>query len=373
MSCRNDIKLLDKARERAVWIALSANVSMAVVKLVSAHYSSSRVLTSEGLHSVADIVNSVMLLIGLWSARKPADDTHPYGYGKDSYFWSFMAAVFMLGVISTGSMALGYERIINPSDTLDLRIALAGLGIAIIVESIAVSFAVYALLAGATITLKRKAGIMDLGRAFRETDNPTAKLVFVEDLMALIGAIIAIVFIWLAGYSGSSFYDGIGAIIIGVMLGILALLIAIENRDKLIGESASETITKDIERAAMNCPPVRGIAELKTMVIGPNQILVNLTVELDPDLDIEEMDALTAELERNICKAVPQVKELFIEVIADRDDMGDFDETAGAKKRGGGKGGVVTVDVDPAIKPIKKKAAGKEKEGARVKKSKTGK
>jgi cation diffusion facilitator family transporter len=313
------IKKLDKTRLRAVYAALTANIVIAIVKWVTALMSDSAALLSEAFHSSADSINSIVLLIGIWSARKPPDDEHPYGYGKDTYFWSLMAAIFMLGVISTGSVFTGYQKVVEGDKIENFTYAYIGLVISLAFEAVAVYYATHSLLVGLSTQLNRKVKLREIFYAFRVSETPSVKLVFVEDLMAFTGALVALIAIMLVNFTGIHAIDGYGAMVIGIMLGIMALVLANENRGKLIGTSAPDRIEEDIYLAAMNDPPVREVADLKTMVIGPNRLLVHMTIELDPDTQVDEMDDITADLERKIIKKVPQVTDCFIEVIADED------------------------------------------------------
>jgi len=312
MSRRSQIIESEKIAEKAVWIALSANLTIMAVKGISGYMSGSTALISETLHSLADSLNSAFLLFGMWSAKKPPDMEHPYGYGKDAYFWSLIAAIFMIGVISTGSIFLGYHKVTSSEEMEDINIAIYGLIISLVLEGVALYYAVRGL-RGAH---RKNGGIVS---AFREADAPLTKLVFIEDSLAFTGVLIALVSVGAVYITGIHAIDGVAAIIIGFVLAALAIMLAKENREKLIGASGGAELEKEIYKSAMNFPPVRDVADLTTMLVGPNKLIAHMTIELDPGTSVEKVDDITRDLERKIIKDVPEVANCYIEVIADED------------------------------------------------------
>jgi len=311
---------LEKYRSRAVYAALTANVCIAVLKWLTFFMSGSTAVYSEALHSSADIFNSVFLLIGVWSSRKPADNEHPYGYGKDAYFWALIASIFMLGVISTSSITTGYQSAVQGKPIGNEMMAIVGLLVSILLESIAVSIALSGLLRSVSLQTGKPATYRHMVQAFHKTDSPALKLVMLEDTLSLGGALIALVAVLLVKFVGIHSIDGIGALLIGFLLGGMAIILGYENRSKLIGASATDDIERNIYVTAMNYPPVRDIVDMKTMVMGPNRVIAHLKIELDPNISVAKMDKMTVKLEKLIIKQVPQVTDCFIEVAADKDD-----------------------------------------------------
>jgi cation diffusion facilitator family transporter len=316
-----ELQRLDKYRSRAVYAALTANVCIAFIKWLSYYMSGSTAVFSEALHSSADSVNSVFLLIGIWSSSKPPDNKHPYGYGKDAYFWALIASIFMLGVISTTSVTQGYESAVHGKRITNDVLAMLGLLVSILLESIAVSVALSGLIGSVSVQSGRPTSYRHIVAAFHKAESPALKLVMLEDALSLGGAIIAFVAVLLVRLIGIHSIDGIGAMIIGFGLGGMAMVLAYENRSKLIGASATDDIERSIYVTTMNYPPVRDIVDMKTMVMGPNRVIAHLRIELDPTISVAKMDKMTVKLEKLIIKNVPQVTDCFIEVIADKDDL----------------------------------------------------
>jgi cation diffusion facilitator family transporter len=317
---KTSIKDLEKYRSRAIYAALTANVCIAVLKWLTFLMSGSTAVYSEALHSSADTFNSIFLLIGVWSSSKPADNEHPYGYGKDAYFWALIASIFMLGVISTSSVTTGYESAVQGKAIGNETLAIIGLLVSILLESIAVYIALTGLIRSVSLQTGKPATYRHLIQAFHKAESPALKLVMLEDSLSLGGALIALVAVLLVKTLGIHSIDGIGALLIGLLLGGMAIILGYENRSKLIGASATDDIERNIYVTAMNYPPVRDIVDMKTMVMGPNKVIAHLKIELDPNISVAKMDKITVKLEKLIIKQVPQVTDCFIEVAADKDD-----------------------------------------------------
>jgi cation diffusion facilitator family transporter len=306
---------------RAVRIAFAANLTILAVKAVSAYITGSAALFSETLHSLADSMNSVFLIVGLQLAMRPPDRKHPFGYGKETYFWSFMAAMFMLGVISVSSIYRGYEQVAHSKAIENIDVAIAGLVISVCLESVAVYFAVQ----GLTRCANQTAGVCTKNpfKAFFSVHDPTLKLIFVEDFTALVGVLIALVAIGMLNLTGIHELDGYASITIGIVLGILAVFLARENREKLLGLAADEGTERRISHIAMSQPGIKDVLSVRTMFMGTNKMIVHLVVEFEPDIRLEKLDDLMQNVEKRIKEHVPSVLECFIEPVPDLDAIHD--------------------------------------------------
>jgi cation diffusion facilitator family transporter len=315
-----------QSSRKAVWVALAANLSIFMVKAVGAWISGSSAMFSEALHSLADMFNSIFLLVGLYLALRPADDEHPFGYGKEVYFWSFMASIFMLGVTSMGSIYKGYHSLTDPQYITDLGLSMAALGVSILVEI----YAVYVAMTGVVRDVGVSAKGFDLiPKAFRNVGrvaNPTVKFVFFEDLIALAGVLLAALALTLVELTGSTLFDGIVSILIGLLLGGMALMLAKENREMIIGQAAPDSLEQEIGDTALSVDLVTDVHDLKTMYVGPQDLLVNMEIEVSPDTTVEEMDDIVEHVEEQIRRKVPSVKHISIEVMPD-DHIQDWQKT----------------------------------------------
>lgn len=316
---RRDTAKLEEARLHAIIAALAANIALIGVKAVSAYLSNSAAVFTSVLQSISDSMVSVFVLIGYYSARKPPDERHPYGYGKDAYFWSLVAALVMLGIIASAAIREGIQEVLVPDPDRNISLAVSVLGVALAIEAAAVGVAVRGLRADALVAGLPPLGVFRTMLNFRRAESPAVKIVFVEDFMGFTGVLVTMVALSLSAIPGLGLLDGFGAIIIGSTLGILALVMAVEYRSKLIGVAADRRIDLAIRRVALADPPIRDVADLTTMVVGPGRILAHLTVELDPKTSVTKAADITMALRRKIVREVRGISECYIEVIADED------------------------------------------------------
>jgi len=306
---------------RPVRIAFAANIGIFIVKAAAAYMTGSAAMFSETLHSLADSMNSVFLILGIYLASRPADRTHPFGYGKEVYFWSFVAAMFMLGVVSVSSIYRGFDQITHETTVVNINIALIALAISMGLEAVAVSFAIQ----GLTRCANQMGGVCTNNpiKAFRAVNDPTLKLIFVEDTVALFGVGIALGFIAVVRETNIHVFDGYASIIIGLVLGVLAIFLAMENRQKLIGAAADEVTEKRIAEIALQEPGIKGVLSVKTMFMGSNRMIVHLLVESAREIKLEKLDDLMQNVERRIKQEIPMVVDCFIEPVADMDESHD--------------------------------------------------
>jgi cation diffusion facilitator family transporter len=295
----------------AVVGALFANALIAVLKLVAAFITGSSGMMAEALHSVADTTNQVFLLLGLRFYRRPASKKHPFGYGKERFFWSFIAAIFIFGVGSTYAIYEGVIKLKSPHAPEKLAWAYWVLAFSFLLETASISLAIYQ-----EVKEARSENLSFLAY-LRESKDPTAKTVLFEDSAALVGIVIAAVGLYLtehhAGPGGGAYWDGVASILIGVVLAIVAFALARTSRALLLGEAASAKTVRKLREAIESHPNVVKVVELLTMHLAPKQILVNAHVNLRDDLMTNEIERTNEEIETLIQEAEPKVKIIFLE------------------------------------------------------------
>jgi cation diffusion facilitator family transporter len=295
----------------AVVGALFANGLIAVLKLAAAFVTGSSGMMAEALHSVADTTNQVFLLLGLRFYRRPASQKHPFGYGMERFFWSFIAAIFIFGVGSTYAIYEGVVKLKHPHAPENLFWAYLVLGISFVLESASIALAIYQELKEA-----RSEGL-SFFQYLRESKDPTAKTVLFEDSAALLGIVIAGTGLYLtehhAGPGAGSYWDGLASILIGVVLAIVAFVLARTSRALLLGEAASPKAVQAIKDAIESHPNVVKVVELLTMHLAPKQILINAHVNLRDDLMTNDIERTIEEIEQVIKKAEPKVEMIFLE------------------------------------------------------------
>ncbi|MEP6743043.1 MAG: cation diffusion facilitator family transporter [bacterium] len=295
----------------AVVGALFANAVIAVLKLAAAFVTGSSGMMAEALHSVADTTNQIFLLLGLRFYRRPASKKHPFGYGKERFFWSFIAAIFIFGVGSTYAIYEGVVKLKHPHAPENLFWAYLVLGLSFLLESASISLAIYQELKEA-----RSEGL-SFFQYLRESKDPTAKTVLFEDSAALLGILIAATGLYLtehhAGPGAGSYWDGLASILIGVVLAVVAFALARTSRALLLGEAASAKTVQAIKQAIESHPNVIKVVEILTMHLAPKQILINAHVNLRDDLVTSQIERTIEEIEQLIRKAEPKVEMIFLE------------------------------------------------------------
>lgn len=303
----------------AVIGALFANGLIAILKFIAAVITGSSGMMAEALHSVADTTNQVFLLLGLRFYKRPASEKHPFGYGKERFFWSFIAAIFIFGVGATYAIYEGIEKLRHPHAPTNLNWAYWVLGISFVLETGSIGLAIYQ-----EVKEARHEGLT-FGEYLRESKDPTAKTVLFEDSAALIGIVIAATGLVLTEYqvggSAGAYWDGMASIVIGLVLAVVAFVLARSSRGLLLGEAANPKVLQAIKKAIESHPNVERVVELLTMHLAPKQILINAHVKLRPNLVTNDVVSSIEEVEKRIKQAEPKVEMIFLEVA--RDDQRD--------------------------------------------------
>jgi cation diffusion facilitator family transporter len=293
---------------KTVYVALAANAGIAVAKGVGGAISGSSAMLAEAAHSVADTTNQVLLLAALRLSERKPNAQHPFGYGKERFFWSFMAAIFIFVSGSLFSIYEGVERILSGSEESGSAvIPFIVLAVALVLEGSSLIRATRQTHAEAR-RLRRP-----LARHVRQSRDPTTKTVVFEDSAAVVGVLLAAAGLALTHVTGSATYDGAASVAIGLLLAIVALGLGRDTYGLLIGEAALPEEREAIERAICDHSGVDELLELMTMAMGPQSILVAARLDVAPELDSDAVEALASDLERAIREAVPEVEHVFID------------------------------------------------------------
>ncbi|CAN5831522.1 cation diffusion facilitator family transporter [soil metagenome] len=295
----------------AVLGALFANGLITILKFIAAVFTGSSGMMAESLHSLADTTNQVFLLLGLRFYKRPASEKHPFGYGKERFFWSFIAAIFIFGVGATYAIYEGIEKIRHPHEIENLAWAYWVLGISFVLEAGSIGLALYQ-----EVKEAHHEGL-SFSQYLEESKDPTAKTVIFEDSAALLGIVLAAAGLLLGQYKVPPYqgvmWDGIASVAIGVVLAIVAFSLARFSRGLLLGEAAIPKDVEKIRQAMESHPSVNEVVELLTMHLAPKQILVNAHINLKDDLTNKQIVESISEIEKNIKKAEPKVDMIFLE------------------------------------------------------------
>ena len=291
---------------KAVFAALFANLGIAIAKFVGFVITGSAGLLAEAAHSVADTGNQALLLLGGRRARREADAEHPFGYGRERYFWAFVVALVLFSMGGLFALYEGISKLRDPHEVESLGVAIGILVFAIILES-------YSLRTAHREAVRHKAKGMSWWRYIRTAKQPELPVVLLEDVGAEIGLFFALGGVLLAHFTGEPRWDAIGSIAIGILLVVIAVLLAIEMKGLLIGESATEADVRKIESRLASAPQVQRLINLRTEHLGPDELLVAAKVEFAPELSMEQLAAAINGAEEAVRAAVPAARLVYIE------------------------------------------------------------
>lgn len=289
----------------AIYGAIGANVAIAATKFTVAGITGSSAMLSEGVHSAVDTFNGVLLLVGLKLSQRPATAEHPFGHGKELYFWSLMVAVLIFGLGGGVSFYEGIQHIRNPEPMTDPTWNYIVLGAAMLFEGI--SFG---------IALKQFRG-ESRGRPFwnalHSSKDPTTYTVLAEDSAALVGLLVAAIGIFLSHELNIPELDGAASVVIGLLLAGVAVLLVRESRGLLIGEGIRPETAREIRRIATAQPSVHDVGQILSMYIGPEEVLVTLDLHFEDGTRTDDAAAAMTVIQKEVREKFPTIKRLFIE------------------------------------------------------------
>jgi cation diffusion facilitator family transporter len=293
---------------RAVLWALAVNLAIAVTKFVAFLVSGSSSMLAESVHSVADTFNQVLLIIGDNRSDRSATEEHPFGYGREVYFYGFVVAVMLFGVGGLFSIYDGVEKITHPAELDNAVVAFAVLGVSAVLESFSLRTALREV--NKHRTVRTFAG---LARFVRRTKAPELVVLVLEDSAALLGLFCAFLGVLLSVLTHDGVWDGAGSVAIGILLACAAFVVARETKSLLLGESAGPETTGRIIAATESGPEGFRVIHLRTVHMSPDTILVAAKIAVAADLSAERLVTGIDAAERRIRDAVPQVQTIYLE------------------------------------------------------------
>ena len=289
---------------RTLVIALLANLGIAISKFVAAALTGSSAMLTEGVHSVVDSTNQLLLMWGRRAAKKPPDKLHPFGYGRELYFWSFVVAVLVFALGAGVSVYEGIIHIMEPEPAVSPLVAYAVLLVAFLLEgwSTLEAFADF----------RKAKGELGWFQAVRLSKDPPAFIVLLENGAAMAGIVAAAIGLALSQLTHDPFYDGAASVVIGAILGLTALLLAYESKGLLIGEAADPTLVESLHALACGQSGVVGVGDVLTVHSSPDQVTVMMNVDFRDDLPAGEVERIVCRVEEEAQERWPQVRRLFV-------------------------------------------------------------
>lgn len=289
----------------AIYASIGANLVIATTKFIAAALSGSSAMLAEGVHSTVDSADGFLLLLGLHRSRRPADEMHPFGYGKELYFWTLIVAVIFFAVGGGVSSYEGIRRLMHPEPLADPTWSYVVLGVAAVFDgtSFTIAYRQFA---------KTRGGV-GLWTAMRRSRDPSVFTVVLEDLADLTGIAFAFLGVFFGHRLGNPSLDGVATVGVGLVLGAVALFLIVQCKELLIGEGATRDLIARLHRVVVRDPAVRDVRRSLTMYFGPHDLLVGLGIVFDPALDAAQVAAAIDRVGGRLREEIPDVRHLCIE------------------------------------------------------------
>lgn len=291
--------------KKVIFAALIGNGLISVTKFAAAAFTGSSAMLSEGIHSLVDTGNQVLLLYGIKRAAKPADEDFPFGYGKEVYFWSFIVAILIFALGGGISIYEGIKNLQHPEAISNPLINYIVLGLAMVFEGFAWWFAFR--------EFARQKGKWGYLEAIQRAKDPTIFVVLFEDSAAMLGLVVAFAGVALSQYTGILIFDSLASITIGLILVGTAIWLAYETKGLLIGESANHTVVQEIKAIVNDQPSIEHVNEVLTMHMGPDFILANISADFTDGETADQIESTIAAIDRAVKDSHPEIKRVFIE------------------------------------------------------------
>ena len=289
---------------RTLLIAFAANLGVAVAKFIAAAITGSSAMLTEGIHSVVDSANQLLLIHGRKQARKPADAQHPFGYGRELYFWSFVVAVLVFSIGAGVSIYEGVIHILEPEPAVSPIIAYTVLVAAFLLEGWSTIAAFQ--------EFRAAKGALGWIAAVRRSKDPPTFIVLLENGAAMTGIVVAAIGVGLAQITGNPVFDGVASIIIGLILAVTAFVLAVESKALLIGEAAEPELVERLRGAAEGVAGITAIGDILTIHTSPDQITAMLSADFEDHITAGDVERIVREIEADVALRFPIVKRLYI-------------------------------------------------------------
>lgn len=289
---------------RTLWIALAANVGIALSKFAAAAFTGSSAMLTEGVHSLVDSANQLLLLWGRKASRRAPDKTHPFGYGRELYFWSFVVAVMVFALGAGVSIYEGILHISHPEPAVSPGVAYVVLLFAFMLEG------------GSTFSafkeFREAKGRLGWFEAVRRSKDPPTFIVLLENGAAMFGIVIAAIGLAVSQWTGDPRFDGTASVIIGAILGFTAWVLAVESKQLLIGESADGETIDGLRAIVERHKGITGVGDVLTVHSSPDQITAMVSADFDDGITARDVEDIVAAIEAEACQKWPLVKRLYV-------------------------------------------------------------
>ena len=295
-----------KGSKISIYGAILANLAIAISKFFAGAYTGSSAMVSEGIHSVVDTANGVLLLYGIKKSERPADKSHPFGYGMEIYFWSFVVSILIFALGGGIAIYEGIHHIIEPSEVENITVNYLVLGLAILFEGASLFVALR--------EFKIANSKFGLVKSMRRSKDSSSFAIIIEELGAIMGLIVAMLGLFIGDVFDWAYADGTASVLIGIILTVMAIFLAIETKALLIGESMDEDSLKILDDIFNDRESVDEIGIIRSVHFGPTGVMVGVEVHFVDNYSLEDIEKEILDIEKSIKEKIPMVKHVFIEV-----------------------------------------------------------
>jgi cation diffusion facilitator family transporter len=290
----------------SIYGAILANVAIAISKFFAASYTGSSAMVSEGIHSLVDTTNGLLLLLGIKRSERPADKSHPFGYGMEVYFWSFVVAILIFALGGGIAIYEGIHHIYEPVEVSNIRVNYLVLSLAILFEGSSLFVALR--------EFKKENGKFGLLKSMKKSKDSSTFTIIIEEIGAIAGLVVALIGLVIGDVFDFPISDGIASVVIGVILTSMAFFLAIETKGLLIGESIDEDALVILQEILKKNKRVEQFGLIRTVHFGPTGVMVGVDIHFVDQLSLEDVEAEIVIIEKQFKEQVSEVKHVFIEV-----------------------------------------------------------
>jgi len=293
----------------AIFAAITANLSIAIMKFIASFFTGSSAMLSEGIHSLVDTSNGLLLLFGIKKSKEAASKAHPFGHGKEIYFWSFIVAILIFSLGGGVALYEGFKHLFATHEPIDYSAKMMYWNYGVLISAV--------FFEGTSLWIAwkgfRKENPKGFVSAIRESKDASAMAIIIEDTTAVLGLLIAMIGISLMYYFNNPIFDALSSIFIGFLLIFVAIFMANETKRLLIGEAAIDKEIKEIEDILSSYKELEGYGNIKTMHLGPNDIMLGANVNFKDNLNVKDVESIIADMKKRIVSTNPDIQHIFIE------------------------------------------------------------
>jgi cation diffusion facilitator family transporter len=295
-----------KGSKISIYGAILANLAIAISKFFAGSYTGSSAMLSEGIHSLVDTSNGLLLLLGIKRSQRPADKAHPFGYGMEIYFWSFVVAILIFALGGGIAIYEGIHHIYHPVEVANIKVNYIVLSLAIVFEGTSLVVALK--------EFKKDNGKFGLVKSMRKSKDSSTFTIIIEEIGAILGLVVALIGLAMGDLFDLPFADGLASVILGLILTSMAFFLAVETKGLLLGESMDEDSLDTLKNILSSNEKVLSFGHIRTVHFGPSGVMVGVDVHFDDSSSLADVEQEIVRIEKEFKSQLPVVQHVFIEI-----------------------------------------------------------